>query len=82
MAKAQVQQPSTFELLARRVQRLITSPPAQLARCVKIRLEEGESAEDWSRLIEDLRDSDGLVLGQGEDGAVTLTWDASEANWA
>ncbi|WP_337058255.1 DUF1654 domain-containing protein [Pseudomonas sp. USHLN015] len=81
MAKAQVSQPSTFELLAWRVQRLVTSPPAQLARCVKIRLEEGEGMEDWLRLIEDLRDSDGLVIKQDEDGAVVLSWDAAEAEW-
>lgn len=82
MSRRQVQQLSTFELLVGRVQRLVSSPPAQLARCVKIRIEEGESDADWSRLIEDLRDCDGLLLGQEEDGAVTLSWDASEANWA
>lgn len=81
MAKAQVPQPSTFELLAQRVQRLVMSPPAQLARCVKIRLEEGEGMEDWLRLIEDLRDSDGLVVKQDEDGAVTLAWQEAEAIW-
>lgn len=82
MPKAQVSQPSTFELLALRVQRLVMSPPAQLARSVRIRLEEGEGMEDWLRLIEDLRDSAGLVVQQDEGGAVTLSWEAAEANWA
>ncbi|MFO6985312.1 MULTISPECIES: DUF1654 domain-containing protein [unclassified Pseudomonas] len=80
-ARKQEKQPSRYDLLVARLQRLISSPPVQRVRAVTIRKLEEEAQEDWERLLEELRSNDGLEIEEGEEGAVTIRWQVDESAW-
>lgn len=80
-ARKQEKQPSGYDLLVGRLQRLISSPPVQRVRAVAIRKLEEEAQEDWERLLEELRSNDGLEMEEGEEGAVTIRWQVDESAW-
>ncbi|MNO63132.1 hypothetical protein D3C76_538250 [compost metagenome] len=85
MAKGKQKQaartPSGYELLGGRIQRLIATPLAQLARAVTIRRQDDEAQSDWDQLIDDLRSTEGLDVSEGDDGSVTLRWEAQAEAW-
>ncbi len=80
-ARKHDQQPSGYDLLVGRLQRLINSPPVQRVRAATIRRQEDEAEEDWERLLEELRSNDGLEMEEGEDGSITLRWQVDESAW-
>ncbi|HBO1825505.1 TPA: DUF1654 domain-containing protein [Pseudomonas aeruginosa] len=80
-ARKQEKQPSAYDLLVARLQRLISSPPVQRVRAVTIRKLEEEAQEDWERLLEELRSNDGLEIEEGEEGSVTIRWQVDESAW-
>ncbi|MEL7937634.1 DUF1654 domain-containing protein [Pseudomonas delhiensis] len=80
-ARKQERQPSGYDLLVGRLQRLISSPPVQRVRAATIRRQEDEAEEDWERLLEELRSNDGLEVEEGDDGAVTIRWQVDESAW-
>jgi len=69
--------PSSFELLAYRIQRQILSPKAQLERRVVIARSASELEDDWSQLLEQLSEEESLTIAKLEDGSVLLTWPPS-----
>ncbi len=66
--------PSSYELIARRIQKLILAPRAQLERQVVIARAPGELEEDWNLLLDQLGEEDSLTLSPQENGSVHLTW--------
>jgi len=74
-------EPSSYEVLGRRIQRLMGMPAAQLARSLTISREEGESHADWDRLLDEMSLADGVDIEEGEEGAVTIRWQVDESAW-
>ncbi|KRV74523.1 DUF1654 domain-containing protein [Pseudomonas citronellolis] len=73
--------PSSYEVLGRRIQRLMGMPAAQMARSLTIRKEGGESQADWDRLLDEMSLADGVDIEEGEEGAVTIRWQVDESAW-
>lgn len=69
-----VRPPSSFELLARRIQRQITSPRAQVERQANICRLDDESEEDWALLLEQIGEEETVTMTQRDDGTVHLAW--------
>lgn len=72
--------PSSYELLARRVQKLILAPRAQLERRVVIARAPDELEEDWDLLLDQLGEEESVTVAPQEDGSVHLTWEKPSAD--
>lgn len=66
--------PTSYELLARRIQKLILAPRAQLERRAVIAREPDEQEDDWSLMLEQLSEEESVALAPQDDGSVCLTW--------
>lgn len=66
--------PSSYELLARRIQKLILAPRAQLERRVVIARAPDELEADWDLLLDQLGEEESVTVAPQEDGSVRLTW--------
>lgn len=73
-SKSEPVQPSSYELLARRIQKQILSPRAQLERRVEIARLPEESEEDWALLVDQIGEEESVLLTPRDGGAVLLTW--------
>ncbi|MFG5864447.1 DUF1654 domain-containing protein [Metapseudomonas sp. CR1201] len=76
MAKKQAipKTPTPFELMARRVQAVITSPRAQAECQANIAREPHESPEDWQLLLEQISEAEEVRMTHRDDGSVHLAW--------
>lgn len=77
MAKAKPQErpaPSSYDLLAMRIQRTINATTAQTAKRVVIYKASEELAEDWDQLLMDIDEAENVTLAQREDGGVLVSW--------
>lgn len=71
---------SGYERLARRIQSVISTPRAQVERQAVISRQPDEMQGDWDRLMEEIRDSDGVTLTPRGDGSMHLAWIAEPAD--
>lgn len=72
--KTAVRQPSSYELMGARIQKIINSPRAQQARDVTVHRLPDESEADWLRFLEEVAEAENVkVQHVGGDG-VRLTW--------
>lgn len=71
-------QVSPVEKLRLRVSAMISSPRAQAERRASIWKAQGDSEEAWQQVMEELAETDGLEMSLGENGVVTLTWEAGD----
>lgn len=77
MARAQsaaVKLPSSYELLAARVQKIINSSHAQKAKAALISKHPDEAEDDWLQLLGEIAENDNVTLAHRDDGAVQLLW--------
>lgn len=77
MAKAKPQEtpaPSSYDLLAMRIQRTINSTTAQTAKRTVIYKASDELAEDWDQLLMDIDEADNVTLAYRDDGGVLVSW--------
>lgn len=75
MAKtATVKLPSSYELLATRIQKIINSSSAQKAKAALLFKAADESEDDWLQLLDDITETDNVTLAHRDDGAVQLFW--------
>ncbi|GLX14755.1 hypothetical protein Pstr01_29940 [Pseudomonas straminea] len=65
--------PSAYELLGARVQRVINSPAAQKSRSAVLLRAEGDSPDDWSRILDEISENDNVTIAWRDDG-VQLFW--------
>ena len=65
--------PSTYELLGARVQRLINSPAAQKSRSAVLLRAEGDSPDDWARILDEIGENDNVTIAWRDEG-VQLFW--------
>lgn len=71
-------QVSPVEKVRLRVSAMISSPRAQAERRASIWKAQGDSEEAWQQALEELAETDGLEMSLGEDGVITLTWEAGD----
>ena len=72
---------STYTALTRRVQAIIVTPRAQVEHQAVIYRQSGESPQDWERLLEEIRDAEGVTMTTREDEGVHLAWYVEPADF-
>jgi hypothetical protein len=67
-------EPSSYELLAMRIQRTINATTTQTAKRTVIYKASDELAEDWDQLLMDIDEADIVTLEHRDDGGVLVSW--------
>jgi hypothetical protein len=70
----QTDQADSYRSLARRVQRLITTPRARYEHQAVIQRLPGDQPDDWERLLDEISDAEGVKLNLRPDGSVHVVW--------
>lgn len=65
---------SSFDRLSLRIQKIISSPSAQKLKSAIISKSQDECPEDWSRLLDDISETENVTMTRENDGAVRVTW--------
>ncbi|MDH1263555.1 DUF1654 domain-containing protein [Pseudomonas sp. GD03944] len=60
--------PTSYELLGARVQRAINAPAAQKSRSAVLLRMEGDSPEDWARILDEIGENDNVTVAYRDDG--------------
>ncbi|MNF50728.1 hypothetical protein D3C85_393620 [compost metagenome] len=66
--------PSSYELLAARIQKIINSTSAQKAKAALLQRLPDESPDDWAQILGEIAETDNVTLAHRDDGAVQLFW--------
>ncbi|GJN50814.1 DUF1654 domain-containing protein [Pseudomonas tohonis] len=76
MAEEALQRPeqSSYYHLTRRVQLLLSTPRAQVEHQAVIYREPCDCSSDWDRLLEEIRDTEGVALTLRPDGSIHVAW--------
>ncbi|MGX5220277.1 DUF1654 domain-containing protein [Pseudomonas segetis] len=78
--RKQDQQPlasiSGIERLRLRISSMINHPVAQTQRWVRVHRLDTDGDREWSEVMGEVLDSDGIVVESNDDGSVTLKWEA------
>ncbi|EPW8658451.1 TPA: DUF1654 domain-containing protein [Pseudomonas aeruginosa] len=69
---------SPVEKVRFRVSAMVGNPRAQAERRASIWKAQEDSEEAWQQVLEELAETGGLEMSVGEDGVVTLTWEAPD----
>lgn len=65
---------NSYELVGRRLQRIIASPRVQRIQLVEVSRRDDESPEAWRQVIQDIGDTAGISVEHLDDGAVRIGW--------
>jgi len=65
--------PTSYEQLGARVSRAINAPAAQRSRSAVLLRAEGDSPEDWARILDEIAENDNVTIAWRDDG-VQLFW--------
>ncbi|WP_095143450.1 DUF1654 domain-containing protein [Pseudomonas sp. Irchel s3b6] len=65
---------TSYELVRRRIQRLISAPHAQKTQSIVITRLEIESADAWLLVLQEIEETDGICIDRLESGAVRIGW--------
>lgn len=68
----------TYELMRLRIQKIVNSHTAQKTRCAIVSKGVNELDEDWSQLLSDLEETDGVKVALTEAGAAKITWQSPD----
>ncbi|MDO8698643.1 MAG: DUF1654 domain-containing protein [Pseudomonas sp.] len=71
---AAVKLPSSYELLAARIQKIINSTSAQKAKAALIFKAPDEAEDDWAQLLGEIAETDNVTLAHRDDGGVQIFW--------
>lgn len=66
--------PSSFDLMAMRVQKIINSTGAQTSKRAVIYKAPDESPDDWEQLLEAIDEADNVTVAHQNDGGVQVFW--------
>ncbi|WP_110949202.1 DUF1654 domain-containing protein [Pseudomonas bohemica] len=66
--------PSSYDRLATRVQRIINSTSAQASKRAFIYKSPDELTEDWEQLLIDIDEADYVTLEHRGEGSVLVSW--------
>ncbi|WP_322614232.1 DUF1654 domain-containing protein [Pseudomonas sp. BIC9C] len=67
-------QPSSYDLLAMRIQKIINSTGAQTSKRAIIYKAPDESLDDWTQLLEEISEADNVTVAHQDDGGVQIFW--------
>lgn len=65
---------NSYELVGRRLQRLIASPRVQRVQLLEVSRRDDESPEAWQQVIQDIGDTAGIRIEYLDDGTVRIGW--------
>ena len=68
----------SYELMGLRIQKIVNSHTAQKTRCAIVSKGLHELDEDWSQLLSDLEETDGVKVALTETGAAKITWQSPD----
>ena len=68
----------TYELMGLRIQKIVNSHAAQKTQCAIVSKGANELDEDWSQLLSDLEETDGVKVALTETGATKITWQSPD----
>ncbi|MEK1940973.1 MAG: DUF1654 domain-containing protein [Pseudomonas sp.] len=71
---AAIRQPSQYELLATRLQKIINSPAAQKSKTALLYKAPDESEDDWAQVLAEIGETDNVTIAYRDDGGVHLFW--------
>lgn len=69
---------STYNRLVRRINRLITTPRAQVERQANLFRQSDDRPEDWERLVDEIQQTDGVSMTPRPDGSIHVRWSAAD----
>ena len=69
---------SSYHRLVRRVNRVLTTPRAKVERQADLAPEPEDRPEDWERLMDEIRETDGVAMTCRDDGTVHVRWLGAE----
>ncbi|WP_095083359.1 DUF1654 domain-containing protein [Pseudomonas sp. Irchel s3h17] len=65
---------TSYELVRRRIQRLISEPHAQKIQSVVATRSKEESVDAWLKVLQEIEETDGVRMDRLESGAVRIGW--------
>jgi len=71
---------TSYERLVLRINACIARSTAQLARRCRIERLQADCDDDWERVLDELRQVDGVTATLDPDGALLLIWKLPNAN--
>ena len=66
--------PSSYELMALRIQKIINSQSAQKAKTALLQRLPEESPDDWAQILAEIEETDNVTLAHRDDGGVQIFW--------
>ncbi|MEB0008654.1 DUF1654 domain-containing protein [Pseudomonas sp. RTB3] len=66
--------PTSYELVGRRIQRVVADPSVQKIQSVTVSRREDEPPDAWARVLDDLEATDGVEVDRLTDGSVRIGW--------
>lgn len=64
----------SYELVGRRIQRLIAAPSVQKVQIVTVARNDDESPEAWRQVIQEIEETSGVRIEHLDGGAVRIGW--------
>ena len=64
----------SYELVSRRIQRLIAAPSVQKVQAIIVTKLEAEPAEAWQQVLQEIEETSGVSMERLESGAVRIGW--------
>ncbi|MNS59731.1 hypothetical protein D3C72_926960 [compost metagenome] len=66
---------NSFELLGLRIQKIISAPAAQKRKTAVICKGADECLEDWKRLLEEIAETEHVLVRREDDCVARISWD-------
>lgn len=66
--------PSSYELLAMRLQKAINNPMAQKRKYAVLERLPDDQSDDWTQILGELDDADNVTVAHRDDGSVQVFW--------
>ena len=66
--------PTPYELVGRRIQRVVADPGVQKIQAVTVSRRDDETPDAWARVLDDLEATDGVEVDRFTDGSVRIGW--------
>ncbi|MGH8389510.1 MAG: DUF1654 domain-containing protein [Pseudomonas sp.] len=63
-----------YELARRRLQALVATPGAQKVQAITVSRLEHETVEDWQYLIDEISETEGVMVEVLEGGSIKISW--------
>ncbi|AHG39852.1 ATP-dependent Clp protease ATP-binding protein [Pseudomonas syringae CC1557] len=65
---------SSYELIGRRIQRLVSAPDVQKIQWVIVTRKDDEPLDSWDRVLREIGETDGIQVDRQQDGSIRIGW--------